>query len=347
MLFSIGTKVKFLHTADEGVVHALLDNGMVSVYLPKADMEIPAHPEDLIRSQDWMEQPVSANKGSKKLEKRAPEPPVVKIETQYAILKSNGIQLAFLPQINEQGLTETYTIYLLNDTHYEVVYDVKLLLNYKKLAWNGKLTATAYVKLGSMLYDDLNEAPEFEVEIAWITTAGKEQPVFKSLRIKPKSFFNALKTAPLLNKPTHLFRLFEKPSKKEDKKEEDLQAYTKRHARPTWYRGNDLKAIDAFEPGELAHFEPELDLHIENLVENWQKLSNAEILAIQLSSFETFLQKALRLGAPGVFIIHGVGKGKLRNEIATLLLKNPDVKTFKNEFHPKYGWGATEVIFEK
>jgi len=27
------------------------------------------------------------------------------------------------------------------------------------------------------------------------------------------------------------------------------------------------------------------------------------------------------------------------------LMNHPDVKTFKNEFHPKYGFGATEVIF--
>jgi dsDNA-specific endonuclease/ATPase MutS2 len=44
-------------------------------------------------------------------------------------------------------------------------------------------------------------------------------------------------------------------------------------------------------------------------------------------------------------VIHGLGKGKLKNEIATRLINHPEVKTFKNEYHPKYGFGATEIIF--
>ncbi|RQH21817.1 hypothetical protein D5R40_31195 [Okeania hirsuta] len=46
-----------------------------------------------------------------------------------------------------------------------------------------------------------------------------------------------------------------------------------------------------------------------------------------------------------VFVIHGVGEGKLRNAIATRLIKYPEVVSFKNEFHPRYGFGATEIIF--
>jgi len=40
-----------------------------------------------------------------------------------------------------------------------------------------------------------------------------------------------------------------------------------------------------------------------------------------------------------------IGKGRLRNEIASRLVQMPEVKTFKNEYHPNYGFGATEVIF--
>lgn len=347
MLFAIGTKVKFLHTPDEGVVKARLENGMVSVYLPKDDMEIPAAVEDLIRVEDISKHPVKAKIVQGKKKKEPPKPPAIKIETQYAILKSMGIQLAFLPKEKKDGSTEKYNIILINDTQYDVVFDIKFWLNYRTQTFSDKLTATSYIELGSMLFDDLNEAPIFDVEVNWITTEGKGQPQSKSLKIKAKSFFKTLRTAPLLNQPTHLYRVFEKPSFKEDKKEEDLEAYTKRHAKPTWYKGNNLKVINSVDATELAHFSHEIDLHIEQLNTSHQKLSNAEILAIQLSAFEKYLNKALRLGVPNVFIIHGVGKGRLRDAVATRLFKNPDVKTFKNEYHPKYGWGATEVIFEK
>jgi dsDNA-specific endonuclease/ATPase MutS2 len=87
-------------------------------------------------------------------------------------------------------------------------------------------------------------------------------------------------------------------------------------------------------------------LHIENLVKDHSKMSNGEIMKTQLNHFHGYLDEATRLGVQKVFVIHGIGKGKLRNEIATILMRNPDVKTFKNEYHPKYGTGATEVFFD-
>ncbi|RME96879.1 MAG: hypothetical protein D6772_11235, partial [Bacteroidetes bacterium] len=57
-----------------------------------------------------------------------------------------------------------------------------------------------------------------------------------------------------------------------------------------------------------------------------------------------YLDQAIRLGAERVFVIHGVGEGKLRDAIAERLRQNPQVVDFKNEYHPRYGFGATEVI---
>ena len=42
----------------------------------------------------------------------------------------------------------------------------------------------------------------------------------------------------------------------------------------------------------------------------------------------------------------GLQAGLLKQRIATRLLRMPEVKTFKNEYHARYGYGATEVIFE-
>lgn len=345
MLFAIGTKVKFLHTGDEGEVTGLLDGGMVNVFIPALDMEIPAFTDDLVRAEEFMKNPVKAKVVEGKKDTPAAQPPPIPIETQYAVLKSMGIQIGFEPVQNKAGLVEKYMIYLLNDTTYDVVYSIQFLLNYRRpVKWSGQLKSTSFMLLGEMLYDDLNEAPEFEVECNWITTEGTSTPVFKSLRIKPKSFFGSLRTAPFLNKKVHLYRLFEKPEFAAGKKDEDLQSYTKRHSVPSWKQQlSSLENLSVHDAKELAEFEPEIDLHIEKLREDWRKLSNSEILRIQLSQFDAYLAKAIRLGVPRVFIIHGVGEGVLKNEIATRLLQNPDVQTFKNEYHHKYGWGATEV----
>jgi hypothetical protein len=345
MLFTVGTKVRFKHTEDEGVVRALLDGGMVSVYLPSEDMEIPAYTEDLVRASEYQRYPVKAKIVAAKKEKEEVKPPPIPIETQYAIIKSQGVQLAFEALFDRNGLVEKYLIHLLNDTQYEVVFSIRFLLNYRSpLTWQDRLKPVSWVQLGEMLYDDLNEAPEFEVECRWGTTEGLGEPVYKSLKIKAKSFFNSQRTAPLINKTVHLFRLFEKPEPLTSENE-DLQAYTKRHAKPSWQTSVQDRFFNIHDTRELAEFEPEIDLHIDKLTDNWQKMSSSEIIRLQMSHFEKFISKAIRLGVPGVFVIHGVGEGKLRDAIATSLMNNPDVETFKNEYHHRYGWGATEVIF--
>jgi dsDNA-specific endonuclease/ATPase MutS2 len=49
---------------------------------------------------------------------------------------------------------------------------------------------------------------------------------------------------------------------------------------------------------------------------------------------------------PSLIVIHGVGEGVLRDEIHELLRHKPEVKTFVNQFHPLYGFGATEIYFQ-
>ncbi len=345
MLFAVGTRVRFLHTGDEGIVKSLLDGGMLSVYLPAEDMEIPAFPEDLVRAEAYRPHPIKAKVLKSRQEKLPAPPPPTPAQTQYAIIKGHGLQLAFDPVSDQSGLTAKYAIYLLNDTQYEVVFSIRLLLNYgSPKKWEGKLGAVSYQQLGEMFYDDLNEAPEFEVTCHWATTEGVGEPVLKILKIKAKTFFNSQRTAPLLNKKVHLYRLFEKPELQKQAGE-DLQAYTKRHAKPRWQHPESLRKMSLYDVRELAEFNTEIDLHIEKLTDNWQKMEKAEILRLQMSRFEQFIQKAIRLGVPRVFVIHGVGEGKLQAAIATSLLNNPEVQTFKNEYHHRYGWGATEVIF--
>lgn len=340
MIFAIGTKVRFIHTGEVGVVTAWLEGGMVNVRVD--DFEIPAFTDDIVRFDDHSSVKAKVVSGKQEKIPEPIQPPVV--ETQYAILKSVGIQLAFEPMWDRDGNVEKYRIIILNDTRYELLYDYELsFLNGKKLTGNGKLKGVSYVIAGEMLLDELNDAPILDMECQLITTAGVEKPIHKNLKIKAKQFFNQVKTAPLLNKQVHLFKIFENLKAASLKNEqEDLKTYTQRNARPTThFRAQD----DPHEVQELAHFNPEIDLHIENLVADPKKLNKSEILNIQLGQFEKFIDKALQVGVDRVFIIHGVGEGKLRDAISTRLFQMTEVKSFKNEYHPRYGYGATEVIF--
>jgi hypothetical protein len=88
--------------------------------------------------------------------------------------------------------------------------------------------------------------------------------------------------------------------------------------------------------------EKEVDLHIEELVDNLRGLSNHQILKIQLDRFEMELDAAIANGLKKITFIHGVGNGRLKQEILAIL-KNTEGIEFYDAAYRKYGFGATEV----
>jgi dsDNA-specific endonuclease/ATPase MutS2 len=89
-----------------------------------------------------------------------------------------------------------------------------------------------------------------------------------------------------------------------------------------------------------------LDLHIEKLTEDWSRMSSLEKLSIQLKTFEKYLDLAIAHHLPSMIVIHGIGSGKLKDEIHEILKYRNDVKSFVNQYDPRFGYGATEVYFK-
>ncbi len=346
MLFAIGTKVHFRYTGESGVVTALLDEGMLQIKLDSnPEIEIPAFEEDLVSE-------AGPGPGSERPEfvpanKPAP-PPRREIKSAYHILKPKGLQLVFEPMPGRDGNVSRYNTWLINDTPQEFLFELDIYVpNRDIIGTEGKSAASTALELGILLYDDLNETPEVSFSVQRITTEGPGEPVQNHLKIRPRQFFNNFQTVPILNLPAHRFLLFDPAaSLPKTTDAEDLVNYTKqkvqsgktpRPANPVLYK--------AFNVEEFAQFVPEIDLHIENLIQGYARLDKGEITRIQLLHFQRFIDKSIRLGVPRVFVIHGVGEGKLREAIAARLREHPEVVKFKNEFHHKYGYGATEVIF--
>lgn len=90
----------------------------------------------------------------------------------------------------------------------------------------------------------------------------------------------------------------------------------------------------------------EVDLHIHQLVENSNRLSNYEILNIQLEEAKRQLEYAIKKRRQSVVFIHGVGEGVLREELYTLFRRYDNIDFFDADYQ-KYGIGATEIyIFQ-
>ena len=352
MLFAEGTRVKLKNTGDDGEIVELLDDGIAMVYIYADDMEIPIPLENLVRAEDRKAElkntkPVKASIVPGKQHKEPSPPDLPDVVTQYSILKSRGIQLAFDPIPYKDGTIEKFDIYLINDTRYNVIYSLELsLLDVVKIRSNGVSSSITAVSVGSLGFDQLNESPVIKISCNQVTTQGTGPQLKKELKIKAKQFFSKQITAPILNRLVHLYRIFENLNTAPKKKQgDDLQSYTRKNIKPSQAQKINYKTFQTLDLNEIANFSGEIDLHIENLVSNTKKLNNAMILKTQLEHCEAFIDKAIRLGVSNVFIIHGLGEGTLKNKIAELLRSNPNVKRFKNEYHPKYGNGATEVFF--
>ena len=350
MILPIGAKVRFLSSGELGVVTEQIDEQMVGVYVSAWDMEIPVAKEDLALTEPekypGLRQAVSAP--SKPAPARQPASAPVPARASLHAVTDTGVQLAFDAVLKGDGTPASYRIFLLNDTTWDIIYTMLLYVgDAQRFDRNGKLSAGAVVELGSLAFDELNDSPEVQADCWRITTDGTGGKHEKDLKIKPKVFFGKLQQAPLLNKPAHVLPLFEKldGERSSSGNGEDLRAYSKRHAPPAKVLIQAPDERNKHEVREVAEFSPELDLHIEKLVPDASHLNNAEIIQLQLRVFEDYMAKAHRLGFERVFIIHGMGKGRLKDAIASRLIRMPEVLTFKNEYHPKYGYGATEVVF--
>ena len=115
-----------------------------------------------------------------------------------------------------------------------------------------------------------------------------------------------------------------------------------------------LKKIKEFNPDKKISkphssnllFEKEVDLHIEHLLESYKGMTNAQIIQHQLRYFQKELENAVSEECQKVIFIHGVGNGRLKQEILAILRNYPEL-TVQDASFKKYGFGATEVIIGK
>lgn len=192
MLIPIGTRVKFRHSPEEGVITEVIDDRMVSVYVAAWDMDIPVGIDDLLIADPprfpgisrgrktaaccgTCQDAFACERTGKGLRKTAAE--------------GSGILLAFDPILKSDATPEKFRVLLLNDTPFDVIFNVELfVLDQKRFSKNGKLSSGNWIDLGMLLFDELNDFPVVEAECWRITTDGTGGKQVKDLRIKPKVF---------------------------------------------------------------------------------------------------------------------------------------------------------------
>lgn len=351
MKFKIGQRVRMVRTENYGVVTALLDNGLVEVRLEegKGHLSFPseileaAAPEKVVSKAPALPSKVfqgadaGAEQGTKK---------------QGSDEQGPGVRLAFDPQLDNEANPVAYEAYLLNGTPHKIIYELKVMTHGDR-RWSKAGTLEAYGKkrLEAIDYRWLNEKLSCELDVRAVLTGGTGPRHFQKVNLKAQQFFQHLQDVPELYRDAHLYTVF--PSLNSTRtapatapsKGPSLKALTAAAIKAKPKVDTSKRKVET-NLKEKLEFEEFIDLHLPALVEDPEKVAKHEVLQLQLKAFDDYIDRALRLGVDNVFIIHGIGSGSLKRAIHSRLHRIKFIRKFTNEFHPKYGYGATEVIFD-
>ena len=236
MFYEIGTKVRLKFTGETGKIVRLMEQNMYEIWIDDTDIRIPVFVEDFERNDgmDVVFKKLSIKKGP---ELPQLDPSIEIVIPDFDTYKPLGFQIAFEPNYKKDETIEDYTIYVINDTYHELVFDLAIFIGEDMiLEESGKLLEVSVNKAGNLLFDDLNENPVIEVSISRVTTEGLVDTQQKELTLKANQFFKKQKVVPLLMRLMHHYLIFDKVEGIEVKKTESaesLKDYTKQHLKPT------------------------------------------------------------------------------------------------------------------
>jgi hypothetical protein len=338
MKFQIGDRVIVLHSNEEGEVIDIMNEKMVMIDVN--GVKFPAYVDqlDFPYFQRFSRTSLFPKKKGKKYvdDLRKEKPSQVKKVV-------DGVWLTFLPvyQTDEFGdeVVEELKIHLVNrtETAYHFVYKL-VYFGKSEFELKNQVNSFEDFYLHDVAFEDMNDNPSFEFEFSLVQADKKKAPYFESLvKLKAKQLFNRIEEIKQKNEATFSYKLFDRYPDKTEEEKFDTGALA----------AKGYKIYDAKKARQhLESPRSVIDLHIEKLSDDWKHLSNYEILSIQLKTFEKYYELALAHIQPSLTVIHGVGEGRLRNEIHERLRLKHEVKSFVNQYHPLYGYGATEIFFQ-
>jgi hypothetical protein len=235
---------------------------------------------------------------------------------------------------------ENLKIYLVNNSSFGYHFSYRLKYSGRMdFELDNQIPAGQDFYVHDIPFANLNDNPNFEFEFSLLTPDKSRVEHFEtSFKPRAKQVFGRIEEIRKKGEATFSFKLFDNyPPKAYEEPVETRGLLT----------GSGFRVYEASRARQ--HLEParsELDLHAEKLTDKPDALDNFEILTLQLQTFEKYFDLAVAHHLPSMIVIHGVGTGKLRDEIHEILRTKRNVKSFINRYDPRYGYGATEIFFQ-
>ena len=341
MKYQVGDEILVLLSNEEGRIIEIMDDKMVMIEV--RGVKFPAY-------MDQIDFPYFKRFTEKKLfpQKAAPQKiyldqiPKEKVQKNDS-KEEEGVWLNIIPKFSlddfNDEVVDNLKIYLSNRNRvsYHFIYD-QSFGGTSNFSIESTIAPFTDFYIHDISFAEVNDSPSFSVDFSLTEPHKKKADHFEAnIKIKPKQFFQKIEIFKEDDKANISYPLFETyPDKEEDN-----------HVAIDILRIAGYKVYDASKIKQnIQKARSVIDLHIEKIMDSHSHLSNAEILHFQLQEFEKWFELAKLNQLPSMIFIHGVGKGKLKQEIHDFLKVKSNVKSFINQYSDFYGYGATEVFFE-
>ncbi len=338
MKYQLGDIVLVLHSNEEGQIVDFINDKMVMVEIRGVRFPVYMDQIDFPYFKRFSEKKiVPAPKKKKYVDDIKREKPS---QVEKVV---DGVWLTFLPVMDtdEFGdlIVEELKLHLINRT--ETPYNFIYKLNYfgdVEFELKNRINPFEDFYIHDIPFADMNDNPSFDFEFSLLQPEkGKADYYETSLKLRAKQLFAKIEEVKQKNLATFTYKLFDKYP---DKLIEDRVELGKLAAKG--YKVYNIKEARQ----HLESPRSVIDLHAEKLTDEWRDMSNYEILGLQLRTFEKYYELALAHMQPSLTVVHGMGTGKLRDEIHDMLRLRREVKSFVNQYHSQFGYGATEIFFQ-
>lgn len=341
----VGDRVRFLNSVGGGIISKIINKELVTV-TDEDGFDVPTLLRECVVIESAEEKlGVEQKKEEKSASLSGTVTEMVDDDDYVPQETPEGEQLtlylAFVPQ-NIKAISSTdFDLYLVNDSNYYLAYNIaeeRGAAFYSRFA--GFIQPNTKILLDELSRECLNDFEKVKVQFFALKQERSymQKPVFDlSLKINPVKFYklHSFKENDYFEELAMLVALIEKeqlPSK--GLTNEELQ--------------NMLKQKEVVSPVKVSvkHKHPEtieVDLHIGQLLDNLNGLSNSDMLQYQLAKFEEIMNQNLKKKGQKIVFIHGKGNGVLRNEILKRLKQKYSFCEAQDASFLEYGYGATMV----
>lgn len=327
MKLRIGDKVRFLNEVGEGIISRIKDKNTVFVEMQDgfeipflASQLVPIHTE-LILDKD-----------------------AENIELNPDAHLTDAIYFVIEPDHDFPSLINDYKLYLFNASSFNIMYSYSIKdEEYFQTIKHGEVGAYQKILLRQVKMQFFKEYFYHKIECLLFKNSffKAQTPIAEVLHVSPKTLQDS-KTIrhDEFKFPVYAFLL-----------KDDFANLTKVETELNLVDLARLRSIKEFKSQSrnsksskeyLKSLEKTVDLHIEELVDKTNGMSNFEMLNIQLERFNAELDAAITKNMKKIIFIHGVGNGRLKQEILSILKTTHGI-TYQDASYKDFGYGATQV----